>query len=155
MGFIYSTDKIVTERLANKWKLKTTIDYVSFNGSKGTATGKLVVPSKVAAKAQIFNAENHVTLGYDALNNEIVIVPNGGNFTMYKTDKNSGTIACSTLKFLLAVGFAREDIPYGRYEALVDTQNVIHVYLNRPLNDDEQSGKMKGKVYRYREADAQ
>ena len=159
MGFVYSTDEAVKKwieamRTKRGSKYTTTIpDFVAFHGNKKSReeiSGKMQICARLARKAFLSNKVVKVVLAYSKENNELMIIPSiEGNFRC--NEANAGTDAkyISTLKFLLSVGFTRENMPYGRYEAKIESDGNIHVYLNKPLYDDEQSKKLKRGVKRY------
>ena len=152
MSFIYSTDKDVQMRISTMCKRgakrrKSKVDYVSFVGcgrSTGKTTGKMNICANLSKRLAL-PTKSRVVLAYDKENNEIAIIPTfGGNFDCYNAGaKGSETRTITALKFLLAVGFDRENLPYGRYEAQINDDGNIHVYLNKPLHDDEQSARLK------------
>lgn len=150
MAFVYSTDHDVKGRMFAKRRGKRPeekIDFVSFGIAMGQKTGKMIIPSIVAGKAQIYSKCN-VVLGYDREKNEIVIIQSASGNVECKPQGKSVTMAIMGYRFLLAVGFTRESFPYGRYEAFVKDGD-IHVYLNKPLMDDEQSKKAVAEVFTY------
>ena len=142
MGFIYSTDDLIKERLyarRNFEKCKAR-EFIAFNIS-GRYTGKIIICARLARQACLMNK---VILGYDAENNELIIKPSvNGNLKCNKTSESIDTMYVSARNFMFAVGFTDETMPYGRYEARVEDDGNIHAYLNNPLPEDEQNYKRK------------
>ena len=157
MAFVYSTDEDVKKwieamktRRASKYQSKRIPEFVAFHAnerSKRKLSGKMHICSRLARKAIL---GNRVVLAYSKENNELMIIPSiVGNFNCCAAIAGSDAVHISALKFLLAVGFTRENLPHGRYEAQIEDDGNIHVYLNKPLYEDEQSKRLKGSVKRY------
>lgn len=140
MAFIYSTDEIVAKRMYNTGVSKKSkiSEFVNFGWYRETKqpNGYMTICSRLAVKACI---SDKAILGYDPETNELIIIPAiiGGNMDVTGV-KNSNTRYIAGLKFLRAIGFTDQNLPLGRYEANIDNDGYIHVYLNRRLPEDEQ-----------------
>lgn len=132
-----------------KYVKKTYPKYVSFGGDSVRKRNGLMLMTKELANEFVNNNElfggngYRVFVGYNADTKEIIIAPNetDGDIKITKSSKKHKLIALG--KFLHFVGFNKEDMPYGRYEAEVDKSGHLIVYLSKPLYEDEQSKKAK------------
>lgn len=151
MAFVYSNDDGMQDLI---WRMryggrsgaresKKVREFVAFHGKSSRrsvhASGKMQICSRLAAK---MSTQENVILAYAAENNELMVIPSKhGNMKCARVVDGSQARYVMVLPFLLAVGFNRDNIPCGRYEANCDELGNIHVYLEKPLPDDEQSVK--------------